>query len=100
MPLVAAHHTGEKLVLLFDYDGTLTPFAEFPWLAKLTPRMRDLLAQLAALPRVYLGVVSGRRLDDVMQMVGLPGLYYGGLSGIELNLKGISLIHPAAAQGA
>lgn len=100
MPLVAAHHTGEKLVLLFDYDGTLAPFAEFPWLAKLAPRMHDLLARLAALPRVYLGVVSGRRLDDVMQMVGLPGLYYGGLSGIELNLKGVSLIHPAAAQGA
>jgi trehalose-phosphatase len=100
MPLIAAHHAGEKLVLLFDYDGTLTPFAEFPWLAKLAPRTHDLLAQLAALPRVHVGIVSGRRLDDVMQMVDLPGLYYGGLSGIELNLKGISLIHPAAPQGA
>ncbi len=35
MPLVAAHHAGEKLILLFDYDGTLTPIVEHPWLAKL-----------------------------------------------------------------
>ena len=37
MSLLGAYHAGEKLVMLFDYDGTLTPIVEFPWLAKLEP---------------------------------------------------------------
>src|SRR5262249_35854416 len=100
MHLIAAYHSGEKIVLLLDYDGTLTPIAELPWQAKLAPRTRDLLVQLAALPRLHLGILSGRRIEDVEQMVGLAGLYYCGLSGIEINLRGTSFVHPAALQGA
>lgn len=98
MPLLAAHHSGEKLLLLFDYDGTLTPIADYPWLAQLAPRMRDRLAQLAAAPRVQVGILSGRRLEEVEQMVDVPGLFYCGLSGIALKLAGSTLIHPAAAK--
>jgi trehalose-phosphatase len=98
MPLLAAYHGGEKLVLLFDYDGTLTPLAEYPWLARLAPRTRDVLARLAAVPRVWVGVLSGRRLDELEQLIGHPGLIYGGLSGIELKLKDVTAVHPAAAQ--
>jgi trehalose 6-phosphate phosphatase len=100
MHLLSAYHTGEKIVLLLDFDGTLTPIVEFPWQAKLAPGKRDLLAQLAALPRLHLGVLGDRRLEEIEQMVGLPELYYSGLSGIELNLKGTSFVHPAALQTA
>jgi trehalose 6-phosphate phosphatase len=100
MHLVSAYHSGEKLVLLFDYDGTLTPLVEFPWQAKLAPRTAELLSHLAAVPRLHLGVLSGRRQEDVEQMVGLAGLYYCGLSGIEMNVKGASFVHPTALQGA
>jgi trehalose 6-phosphate phosphatase len=96
MPLLAAYHAGEKLLLLFDYDGTLTPLVEHPWQAKLNPSTRELLADLAAQPHVHVGVLSGRRLDELEQLVGLPQLSYCGVSGIEMRLEGNLLVHPAA----
>jgi trehalose-phosphatase len=98
MPLVAAHHAGETLILLFEYDGTLTPIAEYPWLAKLAPQTRELLGQLADLPRVQVGIFSGRRLDEVEQLVDVPGLFYCGHSGIEVKLDGATIVHPVAAR--
>jgi trehalose 6-phosphate phosphatase len=98
MPLIAAYHTGEKLVLLFDYDGTLTPIVEHPWQAKLAPHTRELLANLAAQPNVYVGVFSGRRLDELEQLIDLPQLYYCGLSGVELRLGGNLMVHPTARE--
>ncbi len=96
MPLVAAYHSGEKLLLLFDYDGTLTPIVEHPWQARLAAGTRELLAELAARPRVHVGVLSGRRIDELEEMIGLPQLLYSGLSGIEMRLQGSLIVHPAA----
>jgi trehalose 6-phosphate phosphatase len=98
MPLIAANHSGEKLLLLFDYDGTLTPIVEHPWLAKLAPRTRRLLGQLASLPGVHVGVLSSRRIEEVEQLVGIRELFYSGHSGIEVKLKDATVIHPAALQ--
>lgn len=98
MSLVTAHHTGENLVLLFDYDGTLTPIVEHPWLAKLAPSTRELLMQFAALPHVSLGVLSSRRIEEVEQLVGIPGLFYCGHGGIEIKLEDTILTHPIALQ--
>jgi trehalose 6-phosphate phosphatase len=86
--LMAAYHRGERLVLVFDYDGTLTPLVAHPSLAHLDPALRDVLARLAATPRVTVGLVSGRGLDDLVGMVGLEGLSYGGSTGLELELAG------------
>lgn len=36
--LLAAQRRGERLVLVFDYDGTLTPLVAHPTLARLDPR--------------------------------------------------------------
>lgn len=99
MPVLAAYHAGEKLLLMFDYDGTLTPIVEHPWQAKLAPQTRELLAELAAQPHVHVGILSGRRIDELEQMIGLPQLFYCGLSGIELRLEGNLLVHPAARDG-
>ncbi len=96
--LLAAQRRGERLVLVFDYDGTLTPLVAHPTLARLDPALRTVLARLAATPRVTVGVVSGRSLDDVAGMVGLPELCYGGSTGLELQLGGERQI-PAEALG-
>lgn len=90
--LITAHLQGQRLILVFDYDGTLTPFAARPELATLDPSLRGLLARLAAIPRLVVGIVSGRDLQDLMAMVGLPGLYYGGTWGLELDLRGERLM--------
>ncbi|QQS52959.1 MAG: trehalose-phosphatase [Candidatus Competibacteraceae bacterium] len=94
--LRAAHHRGQRLVLIFDYDGTLTPLVAHPRLAALDPALREALTRLAAIPRVTVGMVSGRGLDDLIGMVGLAGLSYGGSTGLELELGGKRLI-PAEA---
>jgi trehalose 6-phosphate phosphatase len=95
----AAYHSGNQLLLLFDYDGTLAPLAAYPWLAQLPARTRELLACFANLPRVHVGVLSGRRLDELEELIDLSGLFYSGLSGIELNLKGTVSIHPPPLEG-
>lgn len=94
--VVAVYRNCGRLALLFDYDGTLVPIAPHPELAVLDRRGRRALAHLAQLPRVFVGVVSGRALDELTQLVGLEGLYYAGVSGLELNLAGTCLRHPAA----
>lgn len=94
--LITAYQRGERLVLVFDYDGTLTPLVAHPSLAHLDPALRDVLARLAATPRVTVGVVSGRGLDDLIGMIGLGRLSYGGSTGLELELAGERLI-PAEA---
>jgi trehalose-phosphatase len=95
----ACYHAGNHLLLLFDYDGTLTPLTDFPWLAQLAQGTRELLAGFAALPQVHVGVLSGRKLHELEQLVALPGLFYSGLSGIEVNLKGTVSIHPPPLEG-
>lgn len=98
--LQTAYHQGAAVALLFDYDGTLAPIAPHPWLAELPSETRLLLQRLARQPRVHLGVLSGRALDELIQMVGLANLYYCGTSGLELDLRGKRLVPPQAAQSA
>jgi trehalose 6-phosphate phosphatase len=94
--LVSAYRRGDGLVLLFDYDGTLVPIVEHPRLATLAPEARRLLKRLAGRPRVCLGILSGRAVDDLKQMVRLPNVYYAGVSGLEIEAFGVRLVHPQA----
>ena len=50
----------ESRLLLFDYDGTLVPFASSPELAKPTPRLLRILGSLADDPRNETALVTGR----------------------------------------
>jgi trehalose-phosphatase len=87
---VAARLTGElaarRLVLFFDYDGTLTPIVRRPEDATLSDGMRTLLRELAK--HVTVGIVSGRDLADVRQMVALDELYYAGSHGFDVRGPG------------
>jgi trehalose 6-phosphate phosphatase len=96
--LAAAHRRGERLVLVFDYDGTLTPLVAHPRLAQLDPALRAVLARLAATPRITVGVVSGRGLDDLIGMVSLGALCYGGSTGLELELAGERFVPTQVSQ--
>src|SRR5262249_44322725 len=87
---------GEWLLLLFDYDGTLAEFANAPCHALLPPATRVVLATLASQPRVRVGIISGRELEELKRMVGLPGLFYAGTSGLECDLNGEIATHPLA----
>jgi trehalose 6-phosphate phosphatase len=75
-----------RLVLFFDYDGTLTPIVRRPEDATLSDAMRSLLRELAT--HVTVGIVSGRDLDDVRSMVALDELYYAGSHGFDVRGPG------------
>ncbi len=58
-----------RVLLLFDYDGTLTPIVARPEIAVLSDEIRRSLSVLAEMDRFVVGVVSGRGLDDLEDLV-------------------------------
>lgn len=84
---------------MFDYDGTLTPIVDHPSGARLTPETRQLLHELSRNPRVELGILSGRCLDDLKDCLGLDGLFLAGTSGLELEWNGRRWQAPHATHG-
>jgi len=85
-----------QLMILSDYDGTLTSIAPTPQRATLSRRTRAILHRLSRTPGIRLGVISGRSLRDVKRFVGLPALLYAGNHGLELEGPGFSFVHPRA----
>lgn len=92
--IVTGHREKGRLVLLFDFDGTLVEFSESPADAELTVTVRKCLAALSSFPGTTVGVISGRELGDLKDRIGLAGLYYAGTDGLELEFEGKVITHP------
>ena len=88
--------SADRVLLLFDYDGTLTPIVARPEIAILTDETRRLLIILAGMDRFVMGVVSGRGLADLEALVAIPGLVYAGNHGLEMRGGGMDYVHPEA----
>ena len=87
-----------QVLLLFDYDGTLTPLAPDPEQADLPPQVRDHLTALVSGDRYIAGVISGRSLKDVAARVGIPGMIYAGNHGLEIQGPGLDFVHREAME--
>lgn len=76
-----------KLLLLLDYDGTISPIVADPAAARAHPAARGLLARLAARPdRLRVAIVSGRRIVELRNFLGhRRGLLMVGVHGLELT---------------
>lgn len=61
-----------RLLVVCDYDGTLSPIVEDPSRAMPRPESMQALRSLAALPETTVGVISGRALHDLAALSGLP----------------------------
>lgn len=88
----------KHILLLIDYDGTLTPIVERPELAHLSPEMKECLQGLANNPRLTLGIISGRTIGDLQQRVGIKDIVYAANHGLEIEGPSISFVNPAAKQ--
>lgn len=84
--LVAAASAGRRLLLLFDFDGTLSPTVSHPEQAELPTSMRRILADLAAVG-CQLGVISSRSLPDLQHRIDMPGVWLAGSGGLELWIE-------------
>ena len=86
------------VLLLSDYDGTLTPIVGNPKDALLSPEVREKLSILAEKPAFSVGIVSGRILSELKTLVGIENIYYAGNHGLEIEGPGLSFIHEAARE--
>jgi trehalose 6-phosphate phosphatase len=78
----------DPVLLMLDYDGTLTPIVELPEKAVLDPLVRLALEKLATLPNVTVAVISGRRVESILAVSGLStekNLFYGLHGGESLD---------------
>lgn len=85
-----------RLLLLFDYDGTLTPIVRRSHQARLNGQTRKWLGCVARLPRVTVGIISGRAIADVTKLVSLRTVYYAGNHGLEILAGRRKFVHPVA----
>ncbi len=85
------------VLLLLDFDGTLSDIVARPEDATLRSGNSELLEALSREPGYTVGIISGRGIDDVSQRVGVEGLVYAGNHGLEIRGSGLQYRHPAAA---
>jgi trehalose-phosphatase len=85
-----------SILLMTDYDGTLTPIVDDPADAVLGTRTREDLARLARSPRARVAVISGRGLEDLRARVALDDVIYAGCHGLEIEGPTLAFRHPDA----
>ncbi|MBN1385044.1 MAG: trehalose-phosphatase [Elusimicrobia bacterium] len=74
----------KKLLVFFDYDGTLTPIVSRPELAKLSLETKKLLTKVSESKKVVLAIVSGRPLKEVKKFIKIKNIIYAGNHGFEI----------------
>jgi len=94
--VVTRIRAAEHVVLLSDFDGTLTPIVSRPDLAYLSERTRSLLRKVVQHQKYTVGIISGRALDDLKDRVGLTNVLYAGNYGLEVEAPGFELVNPDA----
>ena len=87
---------GGRLLLMMDYDGTLSPIVSDPDQAWLPTAVRTDLRALADCSEVRLCIISGRDLGDLRRRVGVPAAIYAGCHGLEVNGPDLAFSHPEA----
>jgi trehalose-phosphatase len=73
-----------RILLAFDFDGTLAPIAGVAEEATIAPDAVAFCRWAASLPEVTLAVISGRDLDDVAARTAELHAYRSGSHGLEL----------------
>ena len=100
-PVIEAVRAGvanRRLLLLCDFDGTLSEFDPDPAAVWLSDTRRRVLLDIERAVPATIGIVSGRRLEDVRRRTALaPTAYYAGLHGLEIEGNGEAYLHPAIA---
>jgi trehalose-phosphatase len=94
--LVKRLGNGGHLLLLADYDGTLTPIVADPDDARLPGAVRNHLRLLTQNARVHLAVVSGRDVADLRERVGVSEAIYAGCHGLDIEGPTLRFRHPEA----
>ncbi len=82
----------KKLLLMFDFDGTLTPLTPRPEDTKLNQNTRNLLKKIAEKYITY--IVSGRDIKFLQKTIKLKNINYIGSHGLEMPKSDLVVIPP------
>lgn len=74
------------IILLLDFDGTISPIVPDFTRAQISPRAR--MAIRSIVRRWPVAVISGRALPDVIRRVGIHGITYVGCHGLQVSFGG------------
>ncbi|ORX39871.1 putative trehalose-phosphatase [Kockovaella imperatae] len=85
-----AYKKAKKRLMLFDYDGTLTPIVKVPSHAIPTERTRRAISAVAADPRNIVYLISGRDGDFLME-------HWGDVEGLGLSAEHGSFVRAPGA---
>lgn len=89
-------YTKENVILLTDFDGTLTPIRKHPDLAALSEEIRQILIKFSQDKAIFLGIITGRSLKQIKKLVNIPEILYVANHGIELEGPGIHYVSKEA----
>ena len=90
--------TAKGILLLLDFDGTLTPIVKRPKEAQLSPEMEGILKFLAKKRGFEVAIISGRSISDLKQKIKIKNIIYVGNHGLEIERKGKKFIYPQASK--
>ncbi|MEW6009377.1 MAG: trehalose-phosphatase [Candidatus Omnitrophota bacterium] len=77
---------GDKhILLLLDYDGTLTAIRQTPKEAVIPKDTKELLEKFSGNSHCALAIISGRSLKDIKSIVGIKDIIYAGNHGLEVE---------------
>jgi trehalose 6-phosphate phosphatase len=76
------------LLIVSDFDGTLSPIVLDPWGARMIVTAQRALRSLAGRPGVHVAILSGRTALDVASRTRIGGAIYLGNHGLERGLLG------------
>lgn len=81
-----------KILLLFDFDGTISPIVADPRDAILPNDVKRWLNDLIGKKNIILGIVTGRALIDITKKMNLANIIYAANHGMEIYWKGRLLL--------
>ncbi|HSW75184.1 MAG TPA: trehalose-phosphatase [Candidatus Saccharimonadales bacterium] len=87
--ITQSYEQAKKRLMLFDYDGTLAPFADDPTQAKPSPKVLQTLKSLSSIPENTVVIISGRDHATLQAWLGhLPILMYAEHGVLRHNKNG------------
>jgi len=85
----------EKILLMFDYDGTLTPIVAKPELAMLNDKTKNNLESIVKSNFIKIAIISGRQIKTLKELSGInnPEIIMYGVHGGEIYRENTTHVH-------
>ncbi|MEK7313922.1 MAG: trehalose-phosphatase [Deltaproteobacteria bacterium] len=86
-----------RFMLMFDFDGTLSPIVRNPEEAFIPDKVRNWFERLSKNKECIIAIVTGRSLKDIRKRAGLNNVIYASNHGMEVYYRGRFLLRKGDA---